>query len=52
MCDAVLLIAMIVAIGSSPRIAKPVKKRSWSWAVELLGYGAAGVLCAMLLMDQ
>ena len=42
---------MIVAIASSPRFARKGERRSWSWAVELLGYIAAAVLCVILLMD-
>jgi len=52
MLEAVLLISMIVAIASAPRFTRRGAKRSWSWAVELLGYIASVILCAILLMDS
>ena len=52
MHDAVLLIAMIVAIASSPRLAKRAKRRWWSWTAELLVGSAACVLGAILLMEH
>ena len=52
MHDAVLLVAIIAAIASSPRPARRAERRWWSWAAELLGGIAACVLCAILLMDH
>jgi hypothetical protein len=52
MSNAVLLIALIIAIGSSPRLARRAERRPLSWAIELLGCAAAVVLCAIIVMDE
>jgi len=52
MHDAVLLIAMIIAIASSPRLAQRAERRWWSWAGELLVGIAACILCAIMVRDQ
>jgi hypothetical protein len=52
MLDAVLFTSMIVAIASAPRFDRKGERRSWSWAIGLLGYVATALLCVFLLMSH
>ena len=49
MVEAVLLISMVAAVGSSPRLARRKELRPGAWIVGLLAGVAVGVLCAILL---
>ncbi|MCE5266633.1 MAG: hypothetical protein LLG00_01935 [Planctomycetaceae bacterium] len=51
-CDATLLISILTAAASSPRLAQRRRPRKWSWAVDLLGGIAVAVLFTILLLDQ
>ena len=50
--EAIPLIAMIIAIASSPRLAERAQRYWWSRIAELVVGVAAFVLCVFLLMDH
>ena len=52
MWNAVMLISIIAAVASSPRIARPRRHRPWTWALDLLGVIAACVLLVVILLDR
>jgi hypothetical protein len=50
MWDAVFLVSIMVAVGSSPRLLRE-NRRSWTWIVNLLGIIAACVFLVFRVMD-
>ena len=52
MCEAGLLTVLIVAIASSPRLARRGRRGGWFWTVELLSGIAAAQLFMVLLADR
>jgi hypothetical protein len=52
LCQAILLLGLIVAVASAPQLASRPGHHRWSWPTRWLGWITAGVFCVIVLKDH